>query len=303
MAQNKAKPITYQKARQKMITKEKILVAKLMNNQSVLHVYEEPYGSQKANDIKEQLVADIMRVTSIVQQKVRTANHTHNGWLRDTEYVRKEFVGGFSSKGKAFTKRLFRLTAIWKFYETITKHSWDGGLDWKGALDFVEMFHTPNEGNFERDFNDDLDFILEQYKWTFNFYSQQAQQKHKEQETKRKHEQQQRRNTSWDRWADWNNHFSGSGNSGWFGENFQGASVSRKDEWAYSRMAAVPKDKTWFAILDVEEKALPKDVKKAFRTLSKAKHPDVAGGSADTFMMISEAYEVYNKIKASNTSS
>ena len=291
MAQNKPKPMTYQSARQKMITKEKILVAKLMNNSNVLYVYEETYGTRHSK-IREQLVSDIVRVTGAVQQRVRTANRTHNGWLRDTEYVRKQFVGGFSSKGKAFAKRLFRLTAIWKFYETLTKHSWDGGLDRDDIVDFIGMFHDTDElHNDAGQYDDALDFILEQYDWAFDFFSDKAQRTHKEQERKAREEKQRKRDRQYEerqQWTDWNN---------WFDGNTQDAIVSRKDEWAYRRMAAIPKDKTWFAILDVTEKASPRDVKKAFRSLSKAKHPDVPSGDADDFMMVSEAYEVYNKIQ------
>ncbi|MDP3956778.1 MAG: DnaJ domain-containing protein [bacterium] len=53
-----------------------------------------------------------------------------------------------------------------------------------------------------------------------------------------------------------------------------------------------PEIKDYYKILGVGQKVAEKDIKTAFRKLSLAHHPDVAGGDSEKFRQINEAYKV-----------
>src|SRR3989339_2189326 len=50
--------------------------------------------------------------------------------------------------------------------------------------------------------------------------------------------------------------------------------------------------KNYYKILGVEKEASEEDIKKAYRKLAHEYHPDKAGGNANKFKEISEAYEI-----------
>lgn len=50
--------------------------------------------------------------------------------------------------------------------------------------------------------------------------------------------------------------------------------------------------KTYYQILNIKENASQKEIKKAYRQLSKIYHPDKSSGSSNKFIEIKEAYDV-----------
>eukprot|EP00966_Prymnesium_polylepis_P333750 7389173-Prymnesium_polylepis.1 len=55
---------------------------------------------------------------------------------------------------------------------------------------------------------------------------------------------------------------------------------------------APPVDKDHYAVLGVQPSARPEEIRKAFRTLALANHPDKAPGNEERFKEINEAHEV-----------
>ena len=56
-------------------------------------------------------------------------------------------------------------------------------------------------------------------------------------------------------------------------------------------------NKDFYKILGVEKNATQEDIKKAFRSLSKLYHPDVAGGDEEKFKEINEANSILSDNK------
>ncbi len=290
---------SYQKARYTMIQQEKLYMAKIWTRQIIRDRY--------FDDEKDRLLADILKGTVILQQDIKARNSNHNGWLRDIEQVRKEILKGYHSPGKSFAKRLFRLTAIWKFYQILNSKNVYFPESLHDFLDAFDDIASIPEGLDSHDFVEDVGPL---YEWDFNYYTKKSQARQKKREEEYDRDQKKRRQTwtedasrpNWsdNTWSTWNeffgdhNDFFGTGMPpGW---QTHGAQLRRPDDWAYARMAAIPENKTWFEILDVKTNTSPKEVKKAYRLRSRATHPD-HGGDANEFMMVAQAYEVYNKIK------
>lgn len=112
---------SYQTARAKMIRHEKKLREQLEYITNELNML----GPGFPELCPSELASLIIKAASETQLYIKKRGL--DGYLYDTERVRQNLVGGFSSKGKKFQTRLYRLTALELGVRLFNEHSTNRG--------------------------------------------------------------------------------------------------------------------------------------------------------------------------------
>jgi hypothetical protein len=256
-------------ATQMLLRREKTLV------QSLLHKLNSAGAS---NDLSPTEVH-----TAAANAKKYAASLGYNGWLYRTERLRTSVASGIDigklNADKEFVSALYRcvsLECVLRFLET------------EGTWVVVSAVKGAAAGASEHD--------IERYAAVCGFlrhYPPEPRSRPEPGQTYRD-----RSRESWDRPR------SGETFEDWFKRNFFGGSaapephVFRENEWAYSRESAIPREMTWYQILEVEASADATRIKNQYRLLSKQFHPDICkdAGAQDKFMAVAAAYRVAMKI-------
>lgn len=197
-----------------------------------------------------------------------------NGYLYDTERVRQNLVGGFSSKGKKFRSRLYRLTALEIGVELFSNNI----HDLKNLFNLIFGAAYKNQSCISR-----LAHILN---WNRKFYPSATSDSGT-------------RSTPF------------STKSKFAGSRYEKKPeppkppilyTRRLNEWAYKKAKVstrlIPLTETWDEILNVEPTALWKEIRTAAKKLAMVHHSDIGSEWADDFVMqrILAAYDVAKKI-------
>lgn len=263
--------ISYQSARAKMIRQEKKFREQLEHTTNKLNLLE---GIPELGPFE--LASLIIKAVRETQLYVKQRGF--NGYLYTTERVRQNLVGGFSSKGKQFQYRLYRLTAleigIMLFDVYRSKHSL--------RHQFNLIFGAANKDqncikrlarllNWERKFSPGPTSNSSSRSTPFPPKSKFAGARYERPPNKPKPPK----------------------------PKPPIVYTRRLNEWAYKEAKVstqlIPSTETWNEILNVEPTVVWKEVKTAMRELAFAHHSD-KGGSEFTMQRILAAYDVAKKI-------
>lgn len=260
---------SYQKARAKMIRHEKQFREQLEYTTKELNMLE---GISELGP--SELASVIIKAASEVQLYVKKRGF--DGYLYDTERVRQNLANGFSSKGKVFQGRFYRLTALDLGIELFDKYTDKHGRGYIYNLLVGASHKDPNS----------IDHLAHILNWSRKYSPNPTR-------------------------AGDNRSKPFSNKSKFAGSRYERKPEPPKapiiysrrvNEWAYKQAKVstqlISLTETWNEILDVDPKASWKEIKTAMRKLAFAHHSDAGSEWADDVVMqrVLAAYDIAKKI-------
>lgn len=261
--------ISYQTARAKMIREEKKF------REQLEHTTNELNSLMGISELGPSELASLI-IKAVRETQLYVKQQGFNGYLYDTERVRQNLVDGFSSKGKQFQNRLYRLTALEIGVELL-----DSPINTHRRRYLYNLV-------FGAAHNDQgcINELAHLLNWERNFSPRSTRDR------------------------------SSRSTPSSYKSKFAGARYERPpdkpkppkppvvytrrlNEWAYKEAKVstqlIPLTETWNEILNIEPTALWYEIKAAVRKLAVAHHSD-KGGSEVAIQRILAAYDVAKKI-------
>lgn len=262
--------VTYQSIRARMLKDEKEYTAKVWSR----------YGRDALNDnyLAEDVLALCVKACEKVQNYVR--KNGYNGYLNDTEKLRRGWYQGFISTGKTFKTRLYTVAALKRIY--------DSNMRWSELVVLAGAeYSTEAQARW-----------AEEWDW-LSYYGQETAKERAQRE--RAERQRKQREEEAERARQWSNRqgsqrSQGSQDRSNYWQNAYSQTAVRQDDWAYRTESAISQNETWFGILKVTQDATIDQIKSAYKKMAQETHPD-AGGSTILFQAVVAAYRVAKLVK------